>query len=168
MALLNVSALPVPLCPHCLIIFFPNLQRVSSSARPSKTPSLIQPLACLIFLCILRDPTFTFLYHLPYGIKTLCVCRGRGGGVGEYVCPTLCCIELFVTSWTVAQQAPLSMGFPKQEYWSGLPLPSPGDLPHPGSNPRLLCLLHWQAGSLPQAPPGKPYPQHLALSINIC
>ena len=41
-------------------------------------------------------------------------------------------VQLFVTPWTVAQQAPLSMGFPRQEYWSGLPLPSPGDLPDPG------------------------------------
>ena len=39
---------------------------------------------------------------------------------------------LFVTPWTVARQAPLSMGFPRQEYWSGLPFPSPGDLPEPG------------------------------------
>ena len=41
-------------------------------------------------------------------------------------------IQLFVTPWTVAQQAHLSMGFPRQEYWSGLPFPPPGDLPHPG------------------------------------
>ena len=38
----------------------------------------------------------------------------------------------FVTLWTVAPQAPMSMGFPRQEYWSGLPFPSPGDLPYPG------------------------------------
>ena len=41
--------------------------------------------------------------------------------------------DSFVTSWTVAHQAPLSMGFPKQECWSELPFPSPGDLPHPGT-----------------------------------
>ena len=41
-------------------------------------------------------------------------------------------VQLFVTSWTVASQAPLSMGFPKQEYWSGLPFLSLGDLPGPG------------------------------------
>ena len=51
--------------------------------------------------------------------------------------------------WTVACQAPLSMEFSRQEYWSGLPFPSPGDLPNPGIEPRLLCLLHWQADSLP-------------------
>ena len=44
-------------------------------------------------------------------------------------------IRLFVTPWTVAQQAPLSMGFFRQEYWTGLPFPSPGDLPDPGIEP---------------------------------
>ena len=42
------------------------------------------------------------------------------------------CVQLFVTLWTVAHQAPLSMGFSRQEYWSGLPCPPPGDLPDPG------------------------------------
>ena len=45
-----------------------------------------------------------------------------------------------VTSWTVAHQAPLSMGFPRQEYWSGLPFPSPGDLPNPGIEPTTAAL----------------------------
>ena len=62
----------------------------------------------------------------------------------------------FVTPWTVAHQAPLSVGFSRQEYWSGLPCPPPGDLPHPGMNPNLLHLLHWQVGSLPLMPSGKP------------
>ena len=44
----------------------------------------------------------------------------------------LSCIQLFMTPWTVARQAPLSMGFPRQEYWSELPFPSPGDLPNSG------------------------------------
>ena len=65
------------------------------------------------------------------------------------LCPTLC------NPWTVACQAPLSMGFSRQEYWSGLPFP-PGDLPHLGSNP---CLLHWQADSLPLHCLGSPIPQ---------
>ena len=60
-----------------------------------------------------------------------------------------------VTLWTVARQAPLSMGFSRQEYWSGLPCPPPGDLPHLGIKPVSLHLLHWQAGSLPLVPPGK-------------
>ena len=56
---------------------------------------------------------------------------------------------------TVASQAPLSMGFSRQEYRSGLPCPPPGDLPDLGIE-CLICLLHWQSGSLPLAPPGKP------------
>ena len=55
------------------------------------------------------------------------------------------------------RQAPLSMGFSRREYWSELPSPPPRDLSKPGSNPHLLCLLHWQAGSLPLAPPEKPF-----------
>ena len=53
------------------------------------------------------------------------------------------------TPWTVAHQAPLSMGFPRQEYWSGLPFPSPEDLLDAGLNAHLLGLLHWQADTLP-------------------
>ena len=45
------------------------------------------------------------------------------------------CIQLFATQWTVARQAPLSMGFSRQEYWNGLPCPPPGDLPNPGIKP---------------------------------
>ena len=65
----------------------------------------------------------------------------------------LSCFRLFAIPWTVVYQAPLSMGFPRQEYWSGLPFPSPGDLPNPGialGSPAL------QADSLPSEPPGKP------------
>ena len=47
-------------------------------------------------------------------------------------------VRLFATPWTVALQAPLSMGFSRQEYWSGLPLPPPGDLPNPGIQPTSL------------------------------
>ena len=65
--------------------------------------------------------------------------------------------QLFVTPWTVACQAPLSMEFSTQEYWYRLPFPTPGDLPNPGLNLCLLHLLHWQADSLPLAPPGKKY-----------
>ena len=49
-------------------------------------------------------------------------------------------VRLFVTLWTVAYQAPLSMGFSRQEYWSGLPFPSPGDLPDPGIEPGFPTL----------------------------
>ena len=63
-------------------------------------------------------------------------------------------VWLFGAPWTVACQAPLSMGFPRQESWRGLPFPSPGDLPDPEVNP---CLLHWQVDSLPLAPLEKPF-----------
>ena len=49
-------------------------------------------------------------------------------------------VQLFATLWTVAYQASLSMGFSRQEYWSGLPFPSPGDLPDPGIEPRSPAL----------------------------
>ena len=60
---------------------------------------------------------------------------------------------LFVTLWTIAHQAPPSMGFSRQEYWCRLPFPSPGDLPDPGIEPRSPAL---QADSLTSEPPGKP------------
>ena len=62
-------------------------------------------------------------------------------------------VRLFATPQTVAYQAPLSMGFSKQECWSGLPFPSLGDLPNPGIRPRSPAL---QTDALPSEPPGKP------------
>ena len=55
----------------------------------------------------------------------------------------------FAAPWAVAHQALLSMGFPRQEYWSGLPFPPPGDLPTQGVTPCLQWLLHWEVDSLP-------------------
>ena len=60
--------------------------------------------------------------------------------------------QLFATLWTVAYQAPPSVGFSRQEYWSGLPFPFPGDLPDPGIEPGYPAL---QADTLPSEPPGK-------------
>ena len=78
----------------------------------------------------------------------------RGGKSTQKVkVKSLSCVRLFVTWWTVAYQAPLSMGFSRQEYWSGLPFPSPGDLPNPGIKPRSPAL---QADALTSEPPGKP------------
>ena len=61
-------------------------------------------------------------------------------------------VRLFATPWTVAYQAPPSMGFSRQEYWSGLPFSSSGDLPNPGIEPGSPAL---QTGALPSEPPGK-------------
>ena len=71
----------------------------------------------------------------------------------------LCCahllnrVQLFVTPWTLALQAPLSVEFPRQEYWGGLPFPSPRNLPNPRIKLRPPAL---QADSLLSEPPGKP------------
>ena len=62
-------------------------------------------------------------------------------------------VRLFATPWTAAHQAPQSMGFSRQEYWSGLPFPSPGDLPNPGIEPGSPAL---EADALTSEPPGKP------------
>ena len=72
------------------------------------------------------------------------------------------CVQLCVTLWTITRQAPLSMGLSRQEYWSGLPLPSPGTLPDPGVESACLTSnLHCQAGSSPLALPGKPTLTHM-------
>ena len=66
-------------------------------------------------------------------------------------------VRLFVTPWTVAYQAPLSMGFSRQEYWSGLPFPSPGDLPDPGIKLKSPAL---QTDSLQSEPSRKPFSKY--------
>ena len=70
-------------------------------------------------------------------------------------------VRLFETPWTVAHQTPPSMGFSRQEYWSGLPFPSSGDLPNPGIKPRSPAL---QADALTSEPPGKPLKSFMALT----
>ena len=84
----------------------------------------------------------------------MCVVKSHvdqgGGSLVARLCPTL------VAPWTVAHQAPLSMEFPRQEYWRGLPFPSPWDLPNPGIEPQSPVL---QADSLlTELGPGRPLP----------
>ena len=78
-------------------------------------------------------------------------------------------VQLFATPWTVAYQGPLSMGFSRQQYWSGLPFPSPGDLPDPGIEARFPAL---RADALPPEPPGKPgcpgFKSQLAHLLAVC
>ena len=69
------------------------------------------------------------------------------------VVQSLSCVCLSATPWTAAGQAPLSMGFPRQEYWSGLPFPCPRDLPNPGVEPESPALA---GGFFTAEPPGKP------------
>ena len=81
---------------------------------------------------------------------------------------SLSCVWLFVILWTVAHQAPLSMGFPRQEYWSGLPVASPEDFPDPGIELYFLHFLQWQVNSLPLAPPRKPHVSSLEWEKKYC
>ena len=67
-------------------------------------------------------------------------------------------VQLFAISWTVVYQASLSMGFSRQEYWTGVPFPSPGDPPDPGIEPRSPAL---QVDTLPSEPPEKPIKKYV-------
>ena len=69
------------------------------------------------------------------------------------VCSVTYCVQLFAASWTLTHQDPLSMEFYRQEYWSGLPFPTPGHLPNPGIKSASLALA---GGFFTTAPPGKP------------
>ena len=70
----------------------------------------------------------------PLSLRLL-ILKNRVGGLGDFSC-----VQLFATLWTKARQAPLSMGFSRQEYQSGLPWPPPGDFPNPGIKPVSLAL----------------------------
>ena len=86
-----------------------------------------------------------------------CVCKGVRGCSSLLLLLLLLshfsCVRIRVSPWTAACKAPLSIGFSRQEFWSGLPLPFPGDLPNPGFKPRSPTL---QPDSLPAEPQGKP------------
>ena len=92
------------------------------------------------------------------------------GLIGSSVCAqSLSRVQLFVPLWTVAHQAPLSMEFSRQEYWSGVPLPTPGDLLDPGIKPESLVssavvginhLVFWKKLIIEDSLPIPPYIQH--------
>ena len=108
----------------------------------------IPPFSCLrIILAILHHSppisSETLLYLLPYFLYE---------SESEKKVKSLSYVWLFATLWAVAHQAPLPMGFSRREYWSGLPFPSPGDLPDPGIEPRSPAL---QADTLTSEPPGR-------------
>ena len=102
-----------------------------------------------IWICILDKYSHCPFFLIKGTIKNTQIWLGRvgGGGFVAKSCPTL------VTPWTVACQAPLSVVFSRQEYWSGLPFPSPGNIPDPGIEPRSPEL---QADSLLTELWGKP------------
>ena len=91
-------------------------------------------------LCIYITISLQFSFFLFFSLKA-------SGGLVTESCPTL------VSPWTVALQALVSMGLPRQGYWSGLPVPFPGYLPDTGMEPGSPAL---KAGSLPAEPPGRP------------
>ena len=76
------------------------------------------------------------------------------------LCSATSCVWLFAIPWIIALEAPLSMGFSRQEYWGGLPFLPPGELPNQGLT---LCLLHWQADSLPLSHLGSPFSKYWLL-----
>ena len=96
--------------------------------------------------CLLGD-FFVFESSHLNGCKVLSRCGFDLHFLNDYYLhPVVSCVRLFVIPWTTAHQAPLSMGFPRQEYWSGLPFPSPGHLPDPGTESPSHAL---QVDSLP-------------------
>ena len=122
----------------------------------------IFPLTSLLFSAICKassDNHFSFLHFFFWGMVLITASysmlhtsvHSSSGTLSE--AKSLSRVRLFVTPWTVAYQAPLSLGFSRQEYWSGLPFPSPGDLPNPGIEPGFPTL---EADALTSEPPGKP------------
>ena len=104
-----------------------------------------------------------FLYNYPHFLPSITklslICLQNKSGLNKldlmiyvtiFFFKLLSCVRLFVTPWTVAHQAPPSMGFSRQEHWSGVPLPSPGDLPDPRIEPRSPTF---QADALTSEPP---------------
>ena len=87
--------------------------------------------------------------------ESMCMCVGQS-------------VWIFMTPWTIACQAPLSMRFSRQGYWSELPFPTPGIFLTQGLNQQLLHLLCWQAGSLSSAPPGKPTERTVLALGHLC
>ena len=85
------------------------------------------------------------VYNKPHGSFILCVCA-----------QLVPCVWLFATPWTVAHQTLLSMEFSRQEYWSGLPFPTPGDLPNPGKEPMSSVSPTLSGRFYTTAPPRKP------------
>ena len=97
---------------------------------------------CVSFMCIVK--WFSFL----------CICMYVY--IYAFTLSRFSYVWLFATLWRVARQAPLSMGFSRQKYWSGLWCPPPGKSFRLRDGTCVSCLLHWQACSLPPAPPRKP------------
>jgi len=109
-------------------------------------------------------------FHLFLCEGMLMLLTSLFSAVYEMWCTYACVLSrvlLFSTPWTVACQAPLSIGFSRQEYWSGLPFPPPADLPDQGIKPMSPVSPALAVGSLPLAQPGKPWCIYIYVQI-IC
>ena len=115
---------------------------------------------------VLKSPTIIVLLLIsPFILVSICLTY-CGAPMLLLLLSHFSRVRLFVTLWTVSHQAPLSMGFSRQEYWSGLPFPSPGDLPDLGIKPRSPAL---QADALTSEPPGhrlEQYQTHISDHIS--
>ena len=109
------------------------------------TQGMAEPGPCMTSRCSPASPAQTGLTAEKELVSQL---------TWKYKCLSLSCVQLFETPWTVAQQAPQSMGFSRQEYWSGLPSPSPGNLPDLGIELVSPVLAR---GFFTAETPGKPY-----------
>ena len=160
-------------CPLLLPSIFPSIRIVSNESKAlaaqsrkqkwmffynSVAFSMIQqmlaiwsliPLPFLNPACTSGSSQFTYCWSLAWRILnvTLLACK-MSAVVYAYMLSCFSCVWLFATLWTVAHQAHLSLGFSRQECWSGLLCPPPGDLSDPG-NFHLLCLLQWQVVKYP-------------------
>ena len=107
---------------------------------------------CYIYICVHAHIFYIYMLNIYTQIHTQTHTHTH---ISAHVCCVLSrfsCVQLFSTPWTVAHQAPLSMGFSRQPYWSRMPVPVPGDPGNPGMEPRFPAL---KADSLLSEPPGK-------------
>ena len=159
------TCVPHPDAPHSYFLFvFVYCIRIGSAGNSSKNGNLS---LCLSSVSWSTQNTIHCILNPHHMCVCVCVCVmhnvvykhthsnlwHRLLKFSKWKWTLLSSVRLFATPWTVAHQAPLSMGFSRPEYWSGLPFPSPGDLPNSGIEPRSPT---WQADSLPAEPPGKP------------
>ena len=133
--------------------YFMNLGKKSKKKKKkNQRMAAATPLQWCLTLC---DPTDRVGPKMDYKYKQKLTSQKQ--------CQSLRCVQLFVTSWTVARLVLLPMGFPKQEYWSGLPSPPPEDLPDPGIEPVSPAL---QADPLSSELPGKTIMRQTEYQIN--
>ena len=158
---LEFEALPLPLLSHMCLNYYSHEEKsnqVLSTYKAKIKQSLLYPIYqwnINIFVCV-----YIYIYIYIVYVYYICIlvyiyvytnenteereipCYLKGQR--DLIVQLLCHVQLFVTPWTITRQAPLSMGFSRQECWTGQPFPSPGIFLTQGSNP---CFLHWQADS---------------------